>query len=188
MTKDNICVCGQHFTLAAHLARHQTACLGENPTHEDLLRVGKATITEQECWEWNGKRHQHNYGLLAPATARLVGEWRVHRYSLILAGISVDNLFVLHECDNPPCFNPKHLRVGTQKDNMRDARDKGRMRGWFDPKPADIRTCPVCGVIYEQHPPGKRKDTCSRRCAGILGYQNRELRNTRLPESSEPWG
>lgn len=51
-----------------------------------------------------------------------------HRFSYELAtGEDITGLFVLHSCDNPPCCNPAHLRVGTQKDNMADARAKGRM-------------------------------------------------------------
>jgi DNA-binding XRE family transcriptional regulator len=34
--------------------------------------------------------------------------------------------FVLHACDNPPCFRVDHLSVGTAADNNRDMRDKGR--------------------------------------------------------------
>jgi len=35
-------------------------------------------------------------------------------------------LKVLHRCDNPPCFNPKHIFIGTQSDNMRDCVSKKR--------------------------------------------------------------
>ena len=35
-------------------------------------------------------------------------------------------LFVLHECDWPPCCNPDHLFLGTAKDNQQDRIQKGR--------------------------------------------------------------
>lgn len=37
-----------------------------------------------------------------------------------------DGLHVLHRCDTPICVNPGHLFLGTQQDNMKDKRRKGR--------------------------------------------------------------
>lgn len=31
-----------------------------------------------------------------------------------------------HTCDNPPCCNPVHLFTGTRKENLDDAKRKGR--------------------------------------------------------------
>ena len=40
-------------------------------------------------------------------------------------------MVIMHTCDNPSCFNLKHLRMGTQRDNMRDKINKGRVRKGF---------------------------------------------------------
>lgn len=36
---------------------------------------------------------------------------------------------VLHTCDVPCCYNPRHLRGGTHVENMADMKKKGRGRG-----------------------------------------------------------
>ncbi len=54
---------------------------------------------------------------------------KAHRVSYKMEyGHIPTGMCVLHTCDNPPCVNPKHLFIGTQKDNIEDAHSKGRTR------------------------------------------------------------
>jgi hypothetical protein len=53
----------------------------------------------------------------------------VHRYiySQVFERVPT-NLVVMHSCDNPACFNPAHLLMGTQRENMIDKARKNRSR------------------------------------------------------------
>lgn len=77
-----------------------------------------------ECIEWDGYRHKTGYG----QTAKIDGMQRyTHRQAWeVVHGPIANGLHVLHSCDNPPCFNVGHLRLGTHKDNMRDMRERKR--------------------------------------------------------------
>jgi hypothetical protein len=83
------------------------------------------------CWTWKGHRSPANkpwdlqYGRFS-----CHGDQRAHRFSYELHRRPIPNgLFVLHECDFPPCCNPDHLTVGTQLQNRRDASARGRTHG-----------------------------------------------------------
>ena len=50
-----------------------------------------------------------------------------HRYAYETAiGPIPPGLLVLHQCDNPPCVRPDHLRVGTYAENVQDWQARGR--------------------------------------------------------------
>ena len=79
---------------------------------------------EDECWEWTGgSRNAYGYGQFR-LNGRMV---KVHRISYELSHGSIpEGMLVCHHCDNPPCANPSHLFLGTDKDNAIDREMKGR--------------------------------------------------------------
>jgi hypothetical protein len=40
-----------------------------------------------------------------------------------------DGMILMHTCDNPPCCNPEHLKLGTRAENNKDRAKKGRGKG-----------------------------------------------------------
>jgi hypothetical protein len=76
-----------------------------------------------DCWEWIGGKDRWGYGRFGingrPTLA--------HRFMYELEiGVIPEGMLVLHECDNPACVNPDHLKLGTYKDNSDDKVKKDR--------------------------------------------------------------
>lgn len=86
--------------------------------------LSKVNKTEN-CWEWRGAKRSRDYGNFnlngKPTLAHRVS------YELFIGKIPKD-ILVCHRCDNQSCVNPNHLFLGTQKDNVRDCLNKGRMK------------------------------------------------------------
>lgn len=79
------------------------------------------------CWLWRGCLG-HGYGRIGLGRAS-EGIAYAHRVSWVLAfGPIPDGLYVCHTCDVRACVNPAHLFLGSQKDNMQDAKRKGRIK------------------------------------------------------------
>lgn len=82
----------------------------------------KVEEKDRGCWEWKTKL----VGRYAVVPYNGKG-WKASRLSYTLfVGKIGDGLCVCHRCDNPKCYNPSHLFLGTQFDNMRDMINKGR--------------------------------------------------------------
>lgn len=94
------------------------------------------------CWEWKNSRDKDGYGIF----------WfegrneRAHRISVLMYKnmLVPKNLIALHSCDNPPCVNPNHLKIGTSSDNARDAFYKGRRKAPPGQKTGTIRMKNAC--------------------------------------------
>lgn len=76
-----------------------------------------------ECWLWGGARHRHGYGVVRRKGRNYV----LHRlvYESCVGDLE-PGLVVRHLCNNPPCWRPDHLALGTQYDNVRDTVVAGR--------------------------------------------------------------
>lgn len=82
------------------------------------VKVGK----KNECWPFLQYRNKKGYGEF-----RFKGKVSLsHRIAYMIARKDPKGLCVLHRCDNPPCCNPKHLFLGTRRDNVDDRHEKGR--------------------------------------------------------------
>lgn len=73
--------------------------------------------SEDECWSWRGSSERDGHARIEGAGLRFL----VHRVAYEIAGgIIPPNMVVMHSCDNGLCCNPKHLSVGTARDNIND--------------------------------------------------------------------
>lgn len=84
-------------------------------------RVNKGS--PDECWPWQGPAGNNGYGKTS-VKKRSISAHRA-AYQLTYGDIP-KGLCVLHRCDVKLCCNPKHLFLGTRKDNSQDCFLKGR--------------------------------------------------------------
>lgn len=96
------------------------------------------------CWNWTGETQNKGYGVFRTYANGRAKKHLAHRWALRASGVDLrDDQVVLHSCDNPPCVNPAHLRAGTQRDNVLDAKAKGRLN--------------LDGLVIGQRMPTRRK-------------------------------
>jgi len=105
------------------------AATGEVITMKQILKErfwAKVDVRgPDDCWPWLGAAGPRGYGRFAIGDGAMTGPHRFS-YELVCGPIS-DGMLICHHCDNPSCCNPAHLFVGTNTDNMQDAKAKGRL-------------------------------------------------------------
>jgi hypothetical protein len=87
----------------------------------DILRNTKQV---GECLVWQKAKSKAGYGQVWDGSKVIY----THRLVAELIGLELSaGLDVMHSCDVRGCCNPTHLSVGTRKENMVDASNKGRL-------------------------------------------------------------
>jgi hypothetical protein len=75
------------------------------------------------CWLWTASA-KSRYGAIALGNGKRTS---AHRFSYELYfGVIPEGLNVCHRCDVPKCVNPKHLFLGTARENVNDCIKKAR--------------------------------------------------------------
>ena len=124
-----LCACGCGKSVSNPTSQF---CRGHcSPNHRGTpeQRFWKYIQKTETCWLWIGatQKPPYTYGLLN-INRKL---HRAHRLAwTLLRGPIPEGIEVCHNCpgkDNPLCVNPDHLFLGTHKDNMHDAKNKGRI-------------------------------------------------------------
>lgn len=123
--KGGLCnACRQRATRERQGVTHKRS--GRVPPPRDLARfISKVGPVDPEtgCQEWTGGRVNGKYGRF---TEDYVPQ-EAHRLAYAIEyGEVPEGMWVLHSCDNPPCCNPAHLRLGGNTENVADRVARGR--------------------------------------------------------------
>jgi hypothetical protein len=151
------------------------------------------------CWEWvagkaNGYGHFWYKGKYI-SSHRFTYAWLI---APVPMGHSKEIPTMDHVvCDNPPCCNPAHLKLGPQKDNVLRGNSRQALNARkthcknghpFGPtrhfrKARPVRICTICAAEYQQKRRDAKRKTPYRPRPSIKGNQHARRPLTELPKT-----
>jgi HNH endonuclease len=130
--------------------------------------------SETGCRCWPGAHDADGYGMLYFGKR----QWRAPRLVWTLTrGPIPPRMVVCHTCDNPPCCEPRHLWLGTIKQNSHDMVAKGR-------QPRCGPTHPATGESHGSRTHPERVPRGDR--SGLRLHPERAARGARNGSSTHP--
>jgi hypothetical protein len=131
--------------------RHKPIILTGRDIERFYSKVVKSP-DEDSCWDWDGNTDKKGYPEFRICHASKPGKYRANRVSFFIHyNEDPGHKLVCHTCDNPSCVNPKHLFLGTHKDNYTDMATKNRnIKGdkhWARLHPEKVRRGADCNLV-----------------------------------------
>ncbi len=100
----------------------------EKIDQKTVERFNKFVLKSDGCHLWQGYKDKDGYGRFRLLNKKETASRIAYRISF---GSIPKGMLICHTCDNPPCVNPKHLFIGTYKDNAVDRESKNRGNSLF---------------------------------------------------------
>ena len=120
-------ICGKIFYRYPSQIKNKIYC-SQKCKNKDRKAI-EYTINEKGCWECNNFfKSPFGYPMITINNKSIpIYRYIYEKYN----GEIPKGLEIRHKCDNPSCINPKHLEIGTHKDNMNDMVLRKRAKNGF---------------------------------------------------------
>jgi hypothetical protein len=117
--------CNMHY--------HRWRRYGDPTVKRSRTEISRSWVLKRFRWilEMSPTDECIELGPQHPPVSKLFERYRpaTHVVWRLMHGVDPSPLWVLHHCDNRLCLNPRHLYLGTARDNANDREDRRRHPG-----------------------------------------------------------